>query len=199
MAAHVHGCTWDGKRWTEMGPGCAAPEDHLDAAVDALPSHLKRSPEEVAEIAAKAEACRAQTNSPLVRFAIEELKRAGAFDGDADYGGAAARDVLDLVKLFSLQGHSGGSAWVVTSLFNDLVRYRPISPLTNDPAEWNDVADFSGGEPCWQSRRRHDAFSRDGGKTYYLLDDPWPWWRRKLGLGRKTRRAENAPAGKAVA
>jgi hypothetical protein len=32
----------------------------------------------------------------------------------------------------------------------------------------------------WQSRRRHDAFSTDGGETFYLLDERWHWprWRK---------------------
>ena len=46
-----------------------------------------------------------------------------------------------------------------------------MSGSSNDnPAEWNAVSEETG-EIMWQSRRRPDAFSHDGGKTYYCLDD----------------------------
>lgn len=106
--------------------------------------------------------------SNLVRYAREEMTRAGLFEPDADYEGQIAPVVLKMVESFASFGHSGGSAELSLDIFNSVVRFRPLGPLTDNPDEWQDVD----GEGTWQSRRRPDAFSSDGGKTYYLLDDP---------------------------
>ena len=46
-------------------------------------------------------------------------------------------------------------------------RPEPLSPLTDDPAEWIEVVDG-----LWQSRRLAQAFSQSGGKAYRLNEDP---------------------------
>jgi hypothetical protein len=134
----------------------------------------------------------AMTRGNLVRFAEAELRRAGMFDEDADYRGELGRSVVRLVRAFASQRFSGYAARQAVLLLGRLLLFQPVTPLTADPAEWMPV------EPRGysQSRRRPDAFSRDGGKTYYLLDDPWPWYRRRFGIGRRMR--TSAPARKAV-
>lgn len=77
---------------------------------------------------------------------------------------------LKVIQAFSEMGHSGGSASVAIPVINKLLQFQNISPLTDDPDEWMNVSEVSG-DAMWQSRRRADAFSRDGGKTYYLLQD----------------------------
>lgn len=109
-------------------------------------------------------------DSPLVRHAREEMMRAGLFDADADYGGATASCVMELVETFAKQRHSGGSSAVVLATFDRVVRFRTLSPLTADPSEWNDVSDISG-EPMWQNRRDPAAFSKDAGKTWWFVED----------------------------
>jgi hypothetical protein len=109
--------------------------------------------------------------SGLVSYAQDELNRAGLFDEDSDYNGMLGNAALEIVKVFSKQGHSGFSAEVVTQLVEKLMRYEPLSPLTYEPSEWNDVSEASGA-PMWQNRRKGTVFSTDGGKTYYDIDDP---------------------------
>lgn len=46
-----------------------------------------------------------------------------------------------------------------------LLNMENLSPLTDDPAEWEQ------GEVFWWSTRNHNAFSRDGGKTYFILGE----------------------------
>lgn len=107
------------------------------------------------------------TSSNIAQHAWDELHRAGLFTADGDfYGGMTGRAVMDLVAVFVGQGHSGGSASAVAHLFHELVMFRPLGPLTDDPGEWMEVADG-----LWQSRRRPEAFSRDGGRTYRLNGD----------------------------
>lgn len=109
--------------------------------------------------------------SNLVKYAEDEMRRAGLYDADADYGGAVPQAVLALVKAHAEQGHSGGSHAIVLSIFNRVIQYQPLTPLTSDPEEWTDVSAYSG-RPLWQSKRSPSAFSEDGGKTWHDLNDP---------------------------
>lgn len=59
--------------------------------------------------------------SPLQSYAYEWLKSRGLFDGDADYGGMLGDAILELIKVFSRQGHSGFSARVTKELFYQLL------------------------------------------------------------------------------
>jgi hypothetical protein len=102
--------------------------------------------------------------SNLVEHAEREMRRAGLFNEDADYGGAHAHCVLELIKVFASQGHSGASAMLVRKLFHHLSNFENLTELNNDPNEWMEI-----GENVWQSTRNPEAFSRDHGKTYYLL------------------------------
>jgi hypothetical protein len=109
--------------------------------------------------------------SNLVRYAEEELRRAGLADADADYGGAIAESVLALVRTFAEQGHSGESAARTIEVFGRVARFRPLTPLTSNPDEWMDVSEHSD-RPTWQSKRSPSVFSHDGGKTWHDLDAP---------------------------
>jgi hypothetical protein len=106
----------------------------------------------------------------LVDHAIEELNRAGLFDDDSDYGGMLGEAVVDLVEVFAEQGHSGMSAAMVSELFDRLSRYKTLTPITDNPDEWNDVTEMSG-YPFWQNKRDSSYFSEDGGKTWWGLED----------------------------
>ncbi|MEU7787644.1 hypothetical protein [Amycolatopsis sp. NPDC049159] len=48
-----------------------------------------------------------------------------------------------------------------------LLGFKPLSPLTNESAQWVDRSPTIGGNPLWQSKRDPDAFSRDGGLNYF--------------------------------
>jgi hypothetical protein len=91
--------------------------------------------------------------------------------------------LLDAVAAFASYGHSGGSAGVCVLILRDLLQYQPLSPLTDDPAEWMLVEeDKAGNKRTWQSIRASEAFSDDAGKTYYMLREErrWiPWSLRK--------------------
>ncbi len=107
----------------------------------------------------------------LIEHAERELRRAGLFDEDSDYRGMLGRAVMKLIRAFADEGHSGGSAMMTLSVFEKVARFKPLSPLTDDPAEWRDVSEYYGGQAMWQSIRNPACFSTDGGKTYYDLDE----------------------------
>lgn len=110
-------------------------------------------------------------DSNLVQHAMNELNRAGIGDEDADYGGDLYDAVLELVTLFASQGHSGGSAYAVIEMFSKLARFEPLTDITSDPDEWTYVHDDEDGKPQYQNKRRSSSFSRDGGKTWYDIQD----------------------------
>lgn len=64
--------------------------------------------------------------SNLVTHAESELRRAGLFDADSDYDGAIGEAVMDLIRVFSAQGHSGASAEMVLAIFNKLARFEAL-------------------------------------------------------------------------
>ena len=103
--------------------------------------------------------------------ALYELDRAGLTDEDADYGGMVATAVLELIKTFSNQGHSGFSASMVRELFNKLTNFETLTEITSNPEEWGDVTEISDGKILFQNKRNPAIFSEDGGKTWWHVDD----------------------------
>jgi hypothetical protein len=98
----------------------------------------------------------------LVEHAIRELKLCGQFDEDPAY----AQSIVAAVAAFASFGNSGGSHGCAVAQFTTLLNYGVLSPLTADSEEWMEV-----GTGTWQSQRNPQAFSEDGGKTYYILDE----------------------------
>ena len=109
----------------------------------------------------------------LVHHAENEMRLAGLYDKDADYGGMIPEAVMALVKAHADQGHSGGSHHLVLDIFNKVINYKTLTPINSDPSTWMEV-----GPDVWQSNRSPSFFSQDGGKTWYDIDDPekknWP-------------------------
>lgn len=114
---------------------------------------------------AEFEAEKDETSSNLAQHARRELELIGEEPETID-------GYLKVILAFSEMGHSGGSASVAIPVINQLLQFNNLSDLTDDPNEWMLIAeDVMGVSDCWQSRRRSEAFSNDGGKTYYLLSE----------------------------
>lgn len=108
-----------------------------------------------------------KTESSWIAHVKREL-RLGKVDSSL-YGKLLPDAILELAEVFDRQNHSGMSASITSQIFCELVKWNPLSPLTNDPEEWNDVsAAFE--KPYWQSRRKPSAFSNDGGITYRITE-----------------------------
>jgi len=103
--------------------------------------------------------------SNLVKHAERELKLAGLFDKDSDYGGMLAESVLELIKVFSDQGHSGHSAGMTSNLFNELSRYKNLTPITLKDDEWIEVA-----EDRFQNNRISSVFKDGKEEKPYFID-----------------------------
>ncbi len=89
----------------------------------------------------------------LEDHARTELEMAGMFGKDSDYDGMVGTAVMELMKVFAAQGHSGMSAGIVNDLFHKLAKYEPLGPLTGEDNEWNEV-----GEGVFQNRRCSHVF-----------------------------------------
>lgn len=113
--------------------------------------------------------------SNLVRHAREELERITENDEYDEYDKWWINGMLRVVQAFADMEHSGASASSAISQLNALLRFKPLTPITNDPKEWVEVDDG-----LWQNRRDSEAFSKDGGLTYRLnssqdvLHTSWP-------------------------
>lgn len=77
----------------------------------------------------------------LEKYAERELKMAELFDQDSVYGGMIAPAIMELIRVFSDQGHSGYSAQIVLKLFAKVANWQPIQPLTGTDDEWTEYAD----------------------------------------------------------
>jgi len=143
--------------------GCCGTPKSSDELVD-----LK----DVAAEAPKAEEPWSKEKSNLYQHAKRELEFAGLLSKDSDYNGMLGEAALDLIEVFARQGHSGCSAGLTIQLFQLLASFKNLTPITNNPDEWMDVAEaYNGKEAVWQNRRCSSLFSNNGGKTYYDIDD----------------------------
>lgn len=81
--------------------------------------------------------------------------------------------LLAAVEGFVSYGHSGTSAQFCVEILGRLLRFENLTPLGTTPDEWMHIAGPEAGvESVWQNRRRSTSFSRDGGTTWYDIDDP---------------------------
>lgn len=104
--------------------------------------------------------------SNLVEHARRELEVCGQTAEDPGY----AASIVAAVAAFASYGHSGGSASIAIEQLHRLLQFGHLSPLTDDPEEWENRSEMSG-TPMWQNRRNSAAFSEDGGKTFWLVTE----------------------------
>ena len=112
--------------------------------------------------------------SDLVEFARKELEMGGWLDKEGIYDGMIGEAVLELIALFSRQGHSGASAEICTVLFNKLSRFEALSPLTGEDNEWIEID----GTREYQNRRCSHVFKDETG----VYDSRGKLFRYKNGM-----------------
>jgi hypothetical protein len=84
--------------------------------------------------------------------------------------------VCKVVDAFFEIADNGGAHSILLPMMSELLNMKPLSPLTNDPKEWqyHHPTVWDGTNPVWQNIRSGDAFSLDGGKTYWLVNEKSP-------------------------
>lgn len=110
-----------------------------------------------------------------------EREMAIAWPESDDMQDEIKKDILQIIDVFSEQGHSGMSGAYLLNVLDKLIRFKPITPLTGDAKEWGKP---SGDDFCQQNKRCSSVFRRnfdnstaydidgkvfsdDGGETFY--------------------------------
>jgi hypothetical protein len=101
----------------------------------------------------------------LLSYAKSEMELAGVTHPEADYGDLIPKSVIELIEVFSKQGHSGGSAPIVIRLFSRLASFEPLTLITGSDEEWVDVADG-----IFQNKRLSTLFKTSADPKPYFLD-----------------------------
>jgi hypothetical protein len=118
--------------------------------------------------------------SNLMDHAWSEFRAAGWCDHKNNFHDemqeSMCKHVLDLLIVFSQEGHSGSTAPYAINLFSTLAKYKPIAPLTGEECEWVDVAEYNG-SPMWQNKRCSSVFKDETGT--YDIDGRvfWEWYK----------------------
>jgi len=100
----------------------------------------------------------------LVEHAKKEFEVLN-WPGDCEIQQMVCDNVIELLEVFSKQGHSGSSAPYVLNLFESLAKYNPISPLTGEDTEWQDIGEQDG--ILYQNRRDSEVFMDNEG-AYWI-------------------------------
>ena len=104
----------------------------------------------------------------LISFAKEELERIGynpnTDPNSEDINDCAVTCILELLETFVKQEHSNFSANYVLKIFNKLVNFKPLSPLTGEDDEWMEICNNKD-EIIYQNKRHFSVFKTINVKT----------------------------------
>lgn len=114
----------------------------------------------------------------MIEWAKKELER---IEHDKEgFQDCIDENILELLKVLCNQGHTNHTVAYVLNMFDRLAHYLPLTPLTGEDDEWNEVSDG-----LYQNKRYSavfkDAdgaynidgkiFSYDGGETWFTNKD----------------------------
>jgi len=120
--------------------------------------------------------------SNLISYAEDELNRIGMTEDSPDEMNVMMRKhIMHMVKEFSEEGHSGFSGRYALNILTKLLDFKPITPLTGEDDEWNNVG-YSHDEDYWQNKRCSSVFKKADG-TCYDIDGKvfWEWGKHDDG------------------
>lgn len=76
-------------------------------------------------------------------------------------------NIIKIIEEFSSQGHSGFSASYAISHLTRLLEFKPLSPLTGEDDEWNEIDKDIRADGMWYQNKRYSAVFKDkDGRTY---------------------------------
>ena len=117
--------------------------------------------------------------SKLNEHAKMEFKAAGWLDDTGAYidkwQGMLCEHVLELLTVFSNEGHSGTTAPYTIDLFSRLAMFNPIAPLTGEDWEWTEHDHGDG--VMYQNKRCSSVFKDGKDGEAYDIDGKvfWEW------------------------
>lgn len=125
--------------------------------------------------------------SNLQKHALTEFRAAGWTDDAGNFKDemqeALCQHVLELLQMFSDEGHSGTTALYTVNLFEKLALFKPLVPLTGEEWEWHEVS-----EGVFQNKRYSSVFKqadRFNGQAYDLNGRVFYEWRTDPETGKK--------------
>ena len=110
------------------------------------------------------------------KHAREEFRAIGWMDENGNFKdemqGMICENVLELLNVFAEQGHSGSTASYALRMFERLVEFKCIAPLTGEDWEWSDT-----GHDVYQNRRCSSVFKNKQTGKCYDIDGKvfWEW------------------------
>lgn len=120
-----------------------------------------------------------QRNSTYLHHARDEWAITFPPTGDVDADRMQAligRNVVEMVAMFGIQGHSGFSASYTQCYIEKALRFEPFSPLTGAESEWGPPLDYGNGSTGQQNRRCSHVFRDGEGRAYdingKIFEDP---------------------------
>lgn len=119
----------------------------------------------------------------IVAYAERELDIIGMTD-DGDMNGMMRKHILHMCNEFAKEGHSGFSASYAIQCLEKILRYEPLSPLTGEDSEWNEIAkEMTSGNrgTMYQNNRCSRVFKDDDGA--YDIDGKvfYSWYTNDAG------------------
>lgn len=127
----------------------------------------------------------------VIEFAKSEMDRAKFHPLERDL-------IIEMMESFFKRYDSGGAVWAMAPALEHLpvvkrlIACKPLTPLTGEEDEWNDVSE-SAGRTCWQSRRMPSVFrEEDGEGKVWAYDIDAPSGRKAITFPYFPERAEVA-------
>ena len=99
----------------------------------------------------------------FIKHAERELDLIGLTEDSSDEMNVDMRKhILHMINEFAEEGHSGMSASYALSILKNLLDFKPLTPLTGEDDEWNEI-----GNGYWQNRRASNVFKGEDGRAYW--------------------------------
>lgn len=110
--------------------------------------------------------------SNLINYAKDEMDLIGLReDSDDEMNRAMREHILQMVKVFSDEGHSGFSANYALAILKKVLDFKPLSALTGEDDEWLEVAD-----ELYQNKRASNVFKDKDGAYWSDGIVFWEWF-----------------------
>lgn len=116
--------------------------------------------------------------SSILNHALMEFRAAGWTDDDGKFNDemqeAICNHVMDLLKVFIDEGHSGTTAPYAVNLFKQLAMFEPIVPLTGEDWEWVDHGYCMQNKRCSHVFKQPDRFDGQAYDSQAVIF--WDWY-----------------------
>ena len=109
----------------------------------------------------------------IANFAERELAKLNPNDDD-EMQAAINNQIMDIINVFSQQGHSGTTGPYAANVAAKLMIFQPLTPLQGTDDEWMYVAEQNG--PLYQNIRCSHVFKDDKGAydiDGYVFEDQY--------------------------